>query len=240
LLWTGGWDSTFRLLQALFEEGSRVETMYVLSERPSRKHELDAMRAVRLTSIERLGSDDLFPPTVIHDSGQFVMSRSIEEIWEQAQHRVHVARQYKYLANIAEQLGWSMVEMCLQRNEGVDFKAEIFGFTPKSVDHPPLELTDSPLSSLFRFWTFPTIGLSKMEMVELAQSGGYGDILSMSWFCGHPLRGEPCGYCRPCELAKASGRPHQFSRWGFARKTYRRSRTSAALAWRRATNRHSA
>ena len=48
LLWTGGWDSTFQLLNLLLREGAVVTPWYVIdAERRSTGVELDTMRRLR-------------------------------------------------------------------------------------------------------------------------------------------------------------------------------------------------
>jgi len=50
LLWTGGWDSTFRLLQLVIEKGCLVEPYYILNpKRKSLQNELKAMDNIRNT-----------------------------------------------------------------------------------------------------------------------------------------------------------------------------------------------
>jgi hypothetical protein len=97
-----------------------------------------------------------------------------------------------------------------------------------ATDPGAAEGDDAGLSRLFAPFRFPTIDLTKREIAELATRNGYADLLSLSWFCGKPLRGEPCGYCTPCRLAKESGRHHEFSRLGGARDRYRRTRSFVA------------
>ena len=43
LFWTGGWDSTFRLLQLLLEENKIVQTHYVIRSEQSTGQEIDTM-----------------------------------------------------------------------------------------------------------------------------------------------------------------------------------------------------
>jgi hypothetical protein len=48
ILWTGGWDSTFRVLYAALVDGKRVEPHYIVDTgRPSSLHELRAISEIR-------------------------------------------------------------------------------------------------------------------------------------------------------------------------------------------------
>lgn len=54
ILWTGGWDSTFRLLCLAENEDISIQPVYVIDEnRKSKEYELDAMNKI-LTMI-RMG-----------------------------------------------------------------------------------------------------------------------------------------------------------------------------------------
>lgn len=53
LLWTGGWDSTFRLLQLLHDTDADVQPLYLVDEgRGSTPREIETMRTIR-AKIER-------------------------------------------------------------------------------------------------------------------------------------------------------------------------------------------
>src|SRR5699024_10809179 len=63
LLWTGGWDSTFRLLQLLLEDKKPVQPIYIISRfRKSSDHELKVMENIRELLTER-GVQNLLRPT---------------------------------------------------------------------------------------------------------------------------------------------------------------------------------
>jgi len=54
LLWTGGWDSTFRLLYLVFVEKRRVQPYYIVdTERRSTLNELKTMHLIREKRLQR-------------------------------------------------------------------------------------------------------------------------------------------------------------------------------------------
>lgn len=233
LLWTGGWDSTFRLLQLVLEEKTRVQTHYVLDERSSLQEELEAMRRIRHAVLDRdEGNRLLFPPTLMYDYGQFSRSPFIQKIYKQATERMTIAPQYLRLANVAEQIGWYDMEMCLVRGESTTLKRELFVSVPECNEDPEPTLSGSDVASLFRYASFPLLGWSKVDIVNAAEEAGHLDILQEAWFCFSPVAGRACGYCRPCRIAAESGRPVQFSRIGTVRHYYRRGRTALAKKYR--------
>jgi 7-cyano-7-deazaguanine synthase in queuosine biosynthesis len=42
----------------------------------------------------------------------------------------------------------------------------------------------------------------KNDMASIAREKGFYDILIQSWFCHNPIMNRPCGYCRPCKIAR--------------------------------------
>jgi hypothetical protein len=63
LLWTGGWDSSFRLLQLVLVERRPVRPIYVIDTgRPSTLFELRAMEAIRAGLLARLPDSSPLAP----------------------------------------------------------------------------------------------------------------------------------------------------------------------------------
>lgn len=58
LLWTSGWDSTFRLLQLVVEKGATVLPIYIISDRKSTPTEIETMNKIKKLTYK------LFPETV--------------------------------------------------------------------------------------------------------------------------------------------------------------------------------
>lgn len=52
---------------------------------------------------------------------------------------------------------------------------------------------------LFGGFRFPIINVTEVEMVNNIKQWGYEDIMKMIWFCHSPIKGRPCGICRPCQ-----------------------------------------
>ncbi|MEM2293044.1 MAG: hypothetical protein QXX41_07180, partial [Nitrososphaerota archaeon] len=67
LFWTGGWDSTFRLLYLVFVKKKSVQPFYIVDTgRPSTLHELRAMHVIKEEVAKRDPQlANLIKPTII-------------------------------------------------------------------------------------------------------------------------------------------------------------------------------
>lgn len=197
LLWTGGWDSTFRLLQALLVERRPVQPIYLVNPaRSSVLHELRAMEAVRDGVRARLAEPGLLRPTTVHVRDQFPPGPHLRALHEQVAAVTRIGTQYVWLAAAAEALGWHDVELSVERYPDAP------GLTPFLRGARDGDL---PGAALFRAFSFPVLHLTKAEMRETARAHGFLDLLLLRWFCHDPLGRRPCGRCRPCRLAVWDG-----------------------------------
>ncbi|MGY2001889.1 hypothetical protein [Blastococcus sp. SYSU DS1024] len=200
LLWTGGWDSSFRLLHLLLVERRPVQPIYVIDTgRPSTLFELRAMEAMRAGVLARLPDPSLLAPTACVLASDHLPGPRDAAIGERLRRETTMGTQYVWLSGPAEALGWSDVELCIERYESglSDWQRRVFD--------EPGQLNGSPESELFRFWSFPVIHLTKEEMRQIAQAHGFLDLLLLRWSCFRPLDGKPCGRCRPCRLTHDEG-----------------------------------
>ncbi len=52
---------------------------------------------------------------------------------------------------------------------------------------------------------FPSIDTSELDIAEFVKAHGYEQVMRHIWFCYLPLKGRPCGMCRPCQEKMESG-----------------------------------
>jgi hypothetical protein len=214
LLWTGGWDSTFRLLDLLLIRRKPVQTFYVIDwERPSTATEIRTMSQIkRLLFKKHPHTRDLLRPT------QFCHRADLEENEVITRHYDDILRrypllgsQYEWLARFAEERGIEDLELCILRD---GFIRTILGpqlsqSTGGKEDAFPRvdeRARGSSEYALFHAYAFPLLHLSKTEMERIAADSGFGEILERTWFCHRPTgRGKPCGLCSPCGFVIRDG-----------------------------------
>lgn len=210
LLWTSGWDSTFRLLQLVINEERTVLPIYIISDRASTPIEIKRMNEIKkLTFI-------LFPKTAdrILDTVFFYIHdiKKYPEITQK--HRTlikgsHLGSQYDWLSRYAKQHEITDLELSIHTDDTAYKYLKNFVVSSKdeygqyySLD--PGISDDNPLS-LFRPFRYPIIEWTKVKMKEHALKTGTSDIMNLTWFCHSPVHGEPCGVCNPCRYTIEEG-----------------------------------
>ncbi len=214
LLWTGGWDSTFRLCQLLLVERRPVITHYIIDLwRPSTLKELDAMATIRQELIKRIDDESLFPPTNIYLQSDFPKYPDILRAYANIRLATPIGKQHEWLACYARFLGIADVELSLHWiNPVPPVYTHIFdGLDPENRKAATVRQS-SDVQTLFQRFSFPVLRITKSEMGDFAREHDYQDILYLTWFCHKPIRGRPCGMCKPCKISVHQERKIQYAR----------------------------
>ncbi|MBW2977312.1 7-cyano-7-deazaguanine synthase [Candidatus Woesearchaeota archaeon] len=209
LLWTGGWDSTFRLLYLLLIERREVQLYYLIqSERPQLVIEIRAMEKIKeIITMRYPSTKKLIKPTIIRNMKDFTEYEEIDEMFNNLLCLTHIGWQYVGLSKFAKHYNLNELEICDVKN---DCKNAIAGLIASNCEGKGHECKiknrpDNKNLEMFKPFRFPLIYLSKLEMKYIAKEEGFYDIMKHTWYCGSPKKGNPCGKCRPCTIRKASG-----------------------------------
>ncbi|MGB9914281.1 MAG: hypothetical protein ACPLIG_00825 [Candidatus Bathyarchaeales archaeon] len=228
LFWTGGWDSTFRLLYLIFVEKRCVQPFYIVdTERSSTLHELRAMHVIKEEVAKRNPQlADLIKPTIIVSVHDIKPDPNITAKFNRLREKFHIGSQYDWLARFAKQLGilnlelsihkgdhtYDMLsrgipslELCIERSERAP--NIVVGIISGKKDNGLRikQFYENDYASIFSFFSFPLFKLSKNDMKRIAAEKGFLDILEKTWFCHKPWRDRPCGICVPCDLTIKEG-----------------------------------
>lgn len=213
LLWTGGWDSTFRLLQ-LARDGADIQPHYIRNQdRSSLKKELQAMNEIRREVIER------FPEACVReiemfDQSDIIISEEFNQAHRNLSAKETIGTQYIYIASYCKQKGIKNIELSIEKGtrsrrevipclENTETDQNGYRVIPKDAD--------KDLLCLFGQFCFPILSLTKLDMLDDAKKYGVLDILNMTWFCHQPAFGKPCGTCVPCMATLEEGHRYRFS-----------------------------
>ncbi|QPD03644.1 MAG: hypothetical protein Nkreftii_001418 [Candidatus Nitrospira kreftii] len=213
ILWTGGWDSTFRVLYANLVDGQRIEPHYIVdTARQSSLRELqaiseiiDSLRISHKAAYERISNLRITLKSEIADD------IAITNAWARLKLRSPLGSQYDWLARYAE--SQNMVD--LELSVHVDDKAHFF--LRGKVEHVQdgsyrLRRGITGDENIFARFRFPILEYSKAKMRETARKHGFIDLLEKSWFCHRPINGVPCGMCSPCIYTIKEGMRYRFPR----------------------------
>ena len=212
VFWTGGYDSTFRVCQALIDENKTVQPIYIsdiidnLPENPTRRKNKDqeykAMNKIRA----ELGLK--YPHTKkslrkLLDIKNIPIDKDISDHMKILKQQKRVRRavcQYGAMAQATRNLNKN-IEICVENEPGSMLNKTMKGqlLCNGNVCHlkPNLSINDKSLKIFNRF-IFSTIKLTKKDMLNIAKKNGYDDILGLTWSCWYPKDGKPCGRCIMC------------------------------------------
>lgn len=208
VFWTGGVDSTFRVLDLAIHYGCAVQPIYVRDpKRRSVNNELDAIQRIH----DRVISD--FPETAEHLRDLLVLERdeipsdpTITEKYNTLRSTEEVSWQYEWLANVPAVTGFGKIELGVKgitplfrllKEHSVERQypcgATTYDLTTWDYSSPYEEA-----ASLFQNFSFPILHIDKAELEHSAEEHRFADILKMSWFCHYPWGDQPCGACSVC------------------------------------------
>ncbi|NBC65091.1 MAG: hypothetical protein GVY07_05425 [Bacteroidetes bacterium] len=199
ILWTGGWDSTFRCLQLILAEKKEVQPYYIIdSRRKSSEIEMETMKKIKDHLFQKYPESQSFLRTVIYKNmDEIDPDEEIFDAWKEIRNKRHIGSQYKWLASYCKQHQINDIELCLDKSTNKHNFENTLTY----------RLSENPVSRsyqvIFQYFSLPLVETSKMEMAEIAEKNGWISILEMTWFCHRPVHipfyGKiPCGGCNPC------------------------------------------
>lgn len=212
ILWTGGLDSTFRVVE-LSQRKCTIQPYYFVTKRKSLRHELNAIRKItRILRKDKRTQATLRNPIIVG-----IEDRQRDATTFDSWYRLMKGRSWQYyeFAKYAAQYNIEM-EMGLQFSPN--------GSVAKNIDktllipHPDADYdvqiidktrADQDTINVFGRFYFPKslYHKTKGEEVEILRTNGYEKVLKHIWFCFDPMWGYPCGHCFPCRSSEKEGVP---------------------------------
>lgn len=219
LLWTGGWDSTFRLLQIVLEEKKSVQPYYVIDPlRKSSGIEIYTQHSIKkalFTSFPE--TQTLIRPTKYINRELIDPDKEITAAWTSLNEYFHVGTQYEWLPRLCKQLDVNKMEISLFKYPKPDsestFRKHYLIFFDQRNSNMILEKTDpitQKLDIMFKRIYSPITHLTKPEMLTHAKEKRWMNVMELTRFCHRPdIKIKPCGVCIPCNLALEDGMSHR-------------------------------
>jgi hypothetical protein len=206
LLWTGGWDSTYRLLDALVVEGQTVQPYYVID--PARlgfPAEIRAMVAIREALVPRVG--DRLLPVKIFMRPDIPADAATTRRFNALVGRAFLGGQYDWLSRLALWQQIEPLELAVHRDDRAYAFVQLHHAVEQDArGHYRLKPVVDDALEVFRPFAFPILHLTKIEMGEAARRHGFADLLEQTWFCHEPdRRGRACGACNACRYTINEG-----------------------------------
>lgn len=213
IFWTGGFDSTFRVLDAIINEGKIVQPVYLADiidndpskyHRKSLEHELNAMEKIRKQFLYDYPQHTLrfLPVIIVRD---LVISPQVSQATKKLHERKMLRRpvcQYGAIAQYSLDLG-KPIDLAVEYEptSSMMYTAihdKVIGDeTTRRID-PALFHQQQELK-IYENFRFPTLHLSKKGMLEKAKASKFDVYLEDTWSCWYPVDGNPCGRCVMCK-----------------------------------------
>jgi len=210
IFWTGGLDSTYRVLELLLVENKLVQPHYVIdTTRSSTRHELQAIETIKGRLVARPDfQPHLLLPFIFYFVSDIGPNETITRWYENIHRDIHIGIQYEWLSRLTEEKRLTGIELCIVKHPpGLTSDLQQMMLPHLDGSGPDCRLVDIAHSDLrlFQHFRFPIIHFTKLELVNLARQKGYADLLESVWFCHNPSTEDmPCGLCVPCQWAKKS------------------------------------
>lgn len=187
VFWTGGQDSTFRVLQLLYTTSQPIQPHYIIRHEESTSIEIDTMADIRRAAIKKYPEwKTRFLPTIFTNEALIPSYAEIDEKIEEMRKTIRVHEQYQVLTSYCKYAGISKID--------VSFETDLRSKNPRNPIRDYFE-------GKFPFESFrnPITDMTKRSCLQYAKDQGWDDLLNMIWFCRRPVKKiGPCGICGPC------------------------------------------
>lgn len=204
IFYTGGWDSTYRMVE-LSRMELEVQPIYCIDTgRNSRNIEIERIKEI-INSLEgNVETKAVFLPLICVEIDKIEPNEKITKAYHRICEKVKLGSQYDWLARLATK--YPGVELGIEKPNGeyggCTAAINTFG---KLIEKDGTWIVKSDESCeecnlLFGNFSFPLTEITERDMVEnLKKLKVYDETMRKIWFCHKPINAEPCGYCRPCQ-----------------------------------------
>jgi len=218
ILWTGGFDSTFRVLQ-LSMLPVVIQPYYLSDNRKSENNELSAINSITKLILNRKETKCELLPIEIIATNQRKLYPEISDSFRKLVEKETIGSQYEWLACFAK--NYNGIELSIEENtkpfmlmEKYDSKLQLI---QDSIigDYYVLDKhnTQDIIYTIFGNYHYPLAKVSKLKMKEYYLKWNCNDIMNLTWFCHNPVNGKPCGLCSPCCQVIKYGMYDRFTKW---------------------------
>ncbi len=210
VLWTGGWDSTFRVIK-LYRLGVTIQPIYVIDHnRASSKKELEVIKQLSNSiPLKFSKSKGQILPLKVIKRKDIPSNLFLKLLHKPLKSKKKIGKQYYWLACMIRKYKFANLEVSLHNedldkffhiNQLIKIKDEKLGIS--WVINP--EKVGFKRKHLFVNMRFPLAAITKPEMKTIAQENDFIDLMELTWFC-HKSNKKPCGNCNPCKQCIRDG-----------------------------------
>lgn len=223
ILWTGGWDSTYRVIDLSFKEVV-IQPYYLRDNRLSEAMELSVIRNLTEKIRNRkTNKSELLEVIIVEIEDRkvnFEYSSSynvLDEYWKNRSGGKSIGSQYEWLSIFSIDI--LNLELGIEKGCKVITTIKEFGdlelvenSEKGSYYQLNKEVSTLDLINIFGAYHFPLLDLSKQDMRNHAKKLGFLDLMNETWFCHSPRENKACGECNPCKQTIEAGLTYRFDK----------------------------
>ncbi|PJR03863.1 7-cyano-7-deazaguanine synthase [Avrilella dinanensis] len=221
ILWTGGWDSTFRILMLRKHNVTIVPYYVYFKGRKTNDDELAVICKIRDKIMTLPDTKASILDTVIFEESKKI-SKDIQQAFLNLRNESFLGAQYVQLSELALRI--EDLELGIHKDDKAHKFIQEFGVLDKiKSEYGNVLILDKEKTSnkdvinLFGNFRFPLLNLTKVEMKKIAEKEGVLHIMNETIFCHHLIKNKPCGYCNPCIYTIQEGLSYRFGNLGLIR-----------------------
>jgi len=225
ILWTGGFDSSFRMIQ-LSVFPITIQPFYLCDNRLSEQLELNAISAITTDIENHPDTKCKILPLLKFKVSDIQPDWEITEAYKRINKLTNAGSQYDFLARFAK--SYEGLELSFEKGETangiymhIKEKGHLITITNQHISYAILdkEKSDPDLFRIFGAFHFPLplLNLTKLEELEEYKKMGFEASMHKTWFCHKPIKNSPCGICNPCKAVVEKGLAFRLTPAGLAR-----------------------
>jgi 7-cyano-7-deazaguanine synthase len=238
ILWTGGWDSTFRVVE-LSRRDVNIQPIYVVdSNRISRDYEKESMNQIVEALQKRQETKAKFLPIIYYKLEDIPKDSEISKAYKIIHEETGLGSQHEWLACLGKlypgiEMGTEAAEP--ETNHMIHAISKYADLeVVDGVGKIKKETSSNEGNLVLGWFTFPIITRTESDMLEQIKLWGYEDVMKLIWFCHRPINGKPCGFCHPCEVKMESSMEWLLPK--AAQKRYKYSKFISKICGERCAN----
>jgi 7-cyano-7-deazaguanine synthase len=234
ILWTGGFDSTFRVCQ-LSRRDVIIRPYYMAADRDCIENELQAVRSITEKLRENEATKAVIEDVIFVKMDERKEDQKVVDAFQRLIQKDYMGAQYEYLGVFAEE--HKGIELSIHRDDKAMTYIKKYDALKKAEDAIGDRYVVDPEKSsedcvtVFGNMSFALVDYTKLQMKKEYEKMGLADIIDMTWFCHAPVNGEPCGCCNCCIYTIEEGMKYRFSKE--ALKRYRRKKSVPRKIYRK-------
>lgn len=204
VLWTGGWDSTFRIVE-LSRQEVEIQPVYVIDPtRKSSKKEEQSMKNIVEALKNKKETKAKFLEIKKIDLKDIPQNEKITQAYKKINQETKLGIQHDWLARLGEQMpGMEMgTEYAEPETSCIINSIQKFAKMKfiNGIGIIDKENSTEEANLVLGWFKFPIIQKTELDMLKLIKEWHYEDVMKLIWFCHQPIDGKPCGMCHPCRV----------------------------------------